>query len=47
VIFGLHLPPLYAFGIPAAVFMLAGLVSVVMLKKVKHSKRAHAPESTG
>jgi uncharacterized membrane protein YqjE len=44
VMFGLHLPPLYAFGIPMAVFLLVGLVSVVMFQKAKHSKRPADPE---
>jgi hypothetical protein len=38
IIFGLHLPPLYAFGIPAAVFLLVGLIGVGMFKKAKRSK---------
>jgi len=37
VIFGFHLSPRYAFGIPAAVFLLVGLVAFVMLKVKKHS----------
>lgn len=37
VIFGFHLSPRYAFGIPAAVFLLIGLVAFVMLKIKKHT----------
>jgi hypothetical protein len=40
VIFGLDLPPLYAFGIPMLVFLLVGAVALVMFKKTKSSKRA-------
>lgn len=39
VIFGFHLPPKYAFGIPAAVFLAVGLLSVVMFKRAKQSRR--------
>ena len=46
VIFGLHLPPLYAFGIPMLVFLVVGLVSVLMLQRTRHSKsrRAHGSD---
>ena len=36
VIFGFDLPPRYALGIPALVFLMVGLVAVVM---VRHAKR--------
>ena len=37
VIFGFNLPPRYAFGIPAAVFLLVGLVAFVVLRVRKHA----------
>jgi hypothetical protein len=39
VIFGFDLPPKYAFGIPALVFLLVGLFSLVMFQRAKQSKR--------
>lgn len=39
VIFGFDLPPRYAFGIPALVFVLVGGVSVLMFLKAKSAKR--------
>ena len=39
VIFGFNLPPKYAFGIPALVFFAVSLVSFVMFKRAKQSKR--------
>jgi len=39
VIFGLGLPPRYAFGIPSLVFLVAGVVAVFMLKRTRHSRR--------
>ena len=39
VIFGFDLPPKYAFGIPALVFFAVTLVSFVMFKRAKASKR--------
>lgn len=44
VIFGFHLPPKYAFGIPSLVFLLVGLIAAGMFLKTKHSHRKHAPE---
>lgn len=35
VIFGLDLPPRYALGIPAGIFLVMGLVAVVMLRRVR------------
>ncbi len=39
VIFGFDLQPKYAFGIPAVVFLVVGLLSLVMFKRAKQSKR--------
>jgi len=39
VIFGFDLPPKYAFGIPTLVFFAVALVSFVMFKRAKASKR--------
>ncbi len=39
VIFGFDLPPRYAFGIPAGIFLLMGLVAVVMLRRARSAKR--------
>jgi uncharacterized membrane protein YqjE len=39
VIFGFGLPPKYAFGIPALVFLVVGLASLVMFKRAKQSRR--------
>lgn len=38
IIFGFHLPPKYAFGIPALVFLAVGLVGVIMYRVKKSSK---------
>ena len=38
IIFGFHLPPKYAFGIPALVFLGVGVVGAVMYKVKKASK---------
>lgn len=46
VIFGFHLPPRYAFGIPSLTFLLLGLVAVVMFLKTKHSRRKHPPANS-
>jgi len=43
VIFGFHLPPIYAFGIPCLVFLVVGLVSAAMFLKTKRSRRKHEP----
>jgi hypothetical protein len=45
VIFGFHLPPKYAFGIPSLSFLLLGLVAVVMFMKTKHSHRKQPANS--
>ncbi len=42
VMFGFHLPPRYAFGIPSLTFFLVSLVAFVMFQKTKRSKRKHA-----
>lgn len=39
VIFGFNLPPKYAFGIPALVFLGVGLISLLMFNRAKRSKR--------
>ncbi len=39
VIFGFHLPPRYAFGIPSLVFLLVGLIAAGMFWKTKRSHR--------
>ncbi|HEX6792165.1 MAG TPA: phage holin family protein [Candidatus Krumholzibacteria bacterium] len=39
IIFGFGLPPKWAFGIPALVFAAAALLSFVMFKRAKSSKR--------
>lgn len=39
VIFGFDLPPKYAFGIPALVFLAVSLVAFVMFKRAKQSRR--------
>ena len=39
VIFGFHLPPRYAFGVPALSFLLMSLVSFGMFEKTKRSRR--------
>jgi hypothetical protein len=39
VIFGFGLPPKYAFGVPALVFLVVGLVATLMFQKTKRSKR--------
>jgi uncharacterized membrane protein YqjE len=39
VIFGFGLPPKYAFGIPALVFLVVGLTAVWMFRRAKFSKR--------
>ena len=39
VIFGFHLPPRYAFGVPALTFLLLSLVSYLMFQKTKRSRR--------
>jgi Putative Actinobacterial Holin-X, holin superfamily III len=44
VIFGLHLPAKYAFGIPALLFAVVSLVALVMFQKTKRSRRT--PERT-
>ena len=41
VIFGFHLPPRYAFGIPCLTFLLVGLIAVFMFLKTKRSHRKH------
>jgi hypothetical protein len=46
VIFGFHLPPKYAFGIPSLTFLLLGLVAVVMFLKTKHSHRKPRPANS-
>lgn len=38
VIFGFDLPPRYALGIPAATFLLVGVVAVIMVRRKKHQK---------
>lgn len=39
VIFGFGLPPRYAFGIPAVVFLVVGMIASLMFLKAKHSRR--------
>jgi len=39
VIFGFHLPPKYAFGIPALIFFVLALISLVMFQKTRLTKR--------
>jgi len=39
VIFGFHLPPKYAFGVPALSFLLLSLISLGMFQKTKRSRR--------
>jgi len=39
IIFGFHLPPKYAFGIPSLTFFLVSLVAIIMFQKTKRSKR--------
>jgi hypothetical protein len=39
VIFGFGLPPKYAFGIPALVFLLVGMAAAVMFQRAKSSRR--------
>jgi hypothetical protein len=39
VIFGFHLPPKYAFGIPSLSFLLVGLIAAIMFQKTKRSHR--------
>ncbi|HET6348613.1 MAG TPA: phage holin family protein [Candidatus Krumholzibacteria bacterium] len=43
VIFGFHLPPKYAFGIPAVVFLLVGMASLLMFLRAKHTRRRTRP----
>jgi uncharacterized membrane protein YqjE len=38
IIFGFHLPPKYAFGIPALVFLVVGAIAVLMFRFKKASK---------
>ncbi len=38
IIFGFHLPPKYAFGIPALVFLGVGVVGAIMFRVKKASK---------
>jgi uncharacterized membrane protein YqjE len=44
VIFGFGLPPRYAFGIPALVFLAVGAVAVLMFQKAKGSRRRRHTE---
>jgi uncharacterized membrane-anchored protein len=37
-IFGFHLPPKYAFGIPALVFLVVGAIAALMFRVKKASK---------
>lgn len=46
VIFGFGLPPKYAFGIPAVVFFVVGLIAVLMFLKTRHSRRRSRHKST-
>jgi uncharacterized membrane protein YqjE len=46
VIFGFHLPPKYAFGVPALTFLLMSLVSFFMLQKTKRSRRKRERDET-
>jgi uncharacterized membrane protein YuzA (DUF378 family) len=39
VIFGFHLPPKYAFGIPSLFFLIVGLGALAMFQKTKRSRR--------
>jgi hypothetical protein len=39
VIFGFHIPPKYAFGVPCLTFFLLSLVSLLMFQRTKHSRR--------
>lgn len=39
VIFGFDLPPRYALGIPAAIFLVMGLVAVFMLQRSRGARR--------
>lgn len=43
VIFGLHLPAKYTFGIPALLFTVVSLVALVMFQKTKRSRRKPEP----
>ena len=47
VIFGFHLPPKYAFGIPALVFLVVGAVSLMMFAGTKRSRRHHPDKDRG
>jgi len=38
IIFGFHLPPKYAFGIPAVLFLAVGLIGAIMFRVKKASK---------
>lgn len=42
IIFGFHLPPKYAFGIPSLTFFIVSLVALLMFQKTKRSKRKQA-----
>ena len=42
IIFGFHLPPKYAFGIPSLTFFVVSLVAFIMFQKTKASKRKAA-----
>lgn len=42
IIFGFHLPPKYAFGIPSLTFFVVSLVALFMFQKTKRSQRKHA-----
>ncbi len=43
VIFGFHLPPKYAFGIPSLIFFAVSLVALIMFQKTKRSRRRREP----
>jgi uncharacterized membrane protein YqjE len=46
VIFGFHLPPKYAFGMPALAFLLLSLISLAMFQKTKRSQRKRERSET-
>lgn len=47
IIFGFHLPPKYAFGIPSLTFFVVSLVALVMFQKTKRSRRKHERTDPG
>lgn len=47
VIFGFNLPPKYAFGVPAIVFLAVGLFAVLMFQRKKRSRPAAPGRHSG